>query len=254
MKTESTVAIATPAAVTVRRFEVLNGLWHEQKNGVLALNKGAEMNPSEFGFYIAENVRIGSEAYNKARFAYYQAGKLPAGKEVQKEIVAILGQSMSAGAISQLTSEANTLCPLIAEHGIKTPLSLLKDAVKALELDDKTGAPLPLEKQSTAGKLLLPRLMGEGEKLTQAAIRTIRAEIPTTEGGTKRLPRPGQSPVITKSEDDKAKDEAKAFGAFLASMQAAEQYLAGHKLTGDDKKKADTIATGICRHLGISAK
>jgi hypothetical protein len=105
----------------------------------VTLKKGAQVTPSEFALFIANREGKAAGFKTQARWAFYEAGRLPNGSEVQAEIGKRLKDMLSASAFNQLTSEARTLCPLIIAEGIKTPLSTLKDAIGSLQRQREDG-------------------------------------------------------------------------------------------------------------------
>lgn len=208
----------------------------------VTLKKGAQVTPSEFALFIANRETKAQGFKTQARWAYYEAGRLPNGTEVQAEIAKRLREMLSQSAFNQLTSEAKTLCPLIVTEGIKTPLSTLKDAMGALQVNEATGKLLPLAKQSKAGKALIPLL--KAGTVTQAKVRAIRkdaAPAPASKGNGK---------PSGKASADAGK--TMAFGNALGDLKRVSVYLEANRVEGDDRKQFVTVLCDIGRKLGLN--
>lgn len=206
----------------------------------VTLKKGAQVTPSEFALFIANRETKAQGFKTQARWAYYEAGRLPNGTEVQAEIAKRLREMLSQSAFNQLTSEAKTLCPLIVSEGIKTPLSTLKDAMGALQVNEATGKLLPLAKQTKAGKALIPLL--RAGTVTQAKVRAIRkdsAPAPAPKGNGK--------PAKGSTEAGKTM----AFGNALGDLKRVSVYLEANRVEGDDRKQFVTLLCDLGRKLGL---
>lgn len=203
----------------------------------VTIREGAKIKAEEFAEVIAHYEKEGVTLRNRARWTYYAAGKLPEGAKIQTEIVVRLAALLSKSALYQLKSEATTLCPLIEAEGIKSPMSILKDAASVLKLTDK-GALAPLSKQNAAAKKLIPLLKAGTVK--QKEVREIKAaNVPAPKaGGTSKGPRI--------SEADKA------YASALLMLSAVDKYMNTEPtITGDDLTKLRNLATNISRRLGL---
>lgn len=222
-----------PLADIVSDFEVTDG------GERVVIRKGAKLSPSEFALFIADRENTGNRYKTQARFAFYEAGQLPNGSEVQVEIVKRLEGMLSRSALYQLKSEANTIVPLMLTEGIKVPLTTVKDAMAELEVNEKTGRLLPLSKQSKAGRKLIP-LLKEGA-VTQAKVREIRNE---------NKPRATSTPSAGNGKG--ADDETLAYAGILASLNRVNTYLDKNKVEGNDRQALVNAFTDIGRKLGVS--
>lgn len=239
------IAPSAPLTVeTIRPADILirDGLLSIDGDKV-TIKRGSDVSPSELALFIQGRTEQARTFGSQARWAFYDAGLLPNGTEVQEEIAKRLRLSLSKSAYSQLTSEARSLCPVIIANGLSTPLSNLKDAIADLKTDEKFKF-LPATKQSDIGKKLLP-LLKAGEA-TQVKIREIK--------GTKNANAPTKPTAPTsgpKAKDD-ATSEAVAYGNFIHALTDANKYAQANKLGGVDRDKAVNILTDICRALGLS--
>lgn len=199
---------------------------------------------SELALFIADRENTGARFKTQARWTFYAAGQLQNGTEVQGEIAKRLKEMLSSSAFAQLKSEALNLCPLAIANGIKAPLSILKDAVAELAVNEATGKLKPLKDQSKAAKELIPLL--QAGAITQAKVREVRAKHSTA-------PATGKPTAPATGPTAKPDSEVTAGARVIADLQAATKALDGVRLEGPQLQAAVNLATDICRKLGLAA-
>jgi len=241
-KVNTTVATVTPAIVTetIRPLSTLETLLSISGDKV-SIPKGCDISPAELGAFIADRDEKARTYGSQARWTWHAIGALPDAEAKRAEVRKALEGKLSKSALYQLTSEAETLCPLIERENIAAPLSLLKDAKAELLVDEKTGRLAPMAKQTKAGRELIPLL--KAGNVTQKGIRDIRAK---HKPATVTPPKPKGG---TPSGDAK---EAAAFGLALGQAKAVQTYLTSVKLEGADRQQFVNIATDIARQLGLN--
>jgi hypothetical protein len=252
MKTQTATAPATATATdakveVIRPLSVIESLFTIEGDRV-TIPKGLDVSPAEIGAFIADRDEKSRTYGGQARWTWYAVGLLPDATAKREAIkAALVGTAkepgkMSQSAFYQLSSEAETLCPLIIAEGIKSPLSLVKDAKAALLVNEKTGRLAPMKDQGKAAKALIPLL--KAGTVTQAGIRAIRKEhaTPTAPKG------PKASTTPPANEADKA---AIAFGLALGQAKAVQTYVTANKLSGKDRDQFVNIVTDICRQMGL---
>lgn len=206
----------------------------------LTFRKGAEPTASELAVFIADRENTGTRFRTQARWAYYGAGSLQNGTEVQKAIVERLKGMLTPSALAQLKSEACTLIPVLLANDIKSPLSILKDAIGDLTVDPKTNKLAPIGKQGKAGKALIP-LLKAGD-VTQAKVREIRAAhkvAPTTTT-------PGHS-----TQGERLTEAEKVVAGMTLSLRNISTALDGAKVEGKEREAIVNILTDVARKLGL---
>jgi hypothetical protein len=241
MKTQNTVTTTAPAIVTetIRPLSVIETLLSIEGDRV-TIPKGCDVSPAELGAFIADRDDKARTYGSQARWTWYAVGQLPDNEAKRAEVRKALEGRMSKSALYQLTSEADTLCPLVINEGIKAPLSLVKDAKAALLVNEK-GKLEPMAKQSAAAKALIPLL--KAGTVTQAGIRAIRKEHAT--------PKAPKGPTAATPPANDAEKAAIAYGLALGQAKGVQTYVTANKLSGKDRDQMVNIVTDICRQMGL---
>lgn len=253
--TGTAVATVAPPVLTsvIRPMATLLSVFEENgdrlsiKPGTVIGDKPGQITAEEIAEVIADRQAKSDTFRVQARWAYYSAGLLPDGAEVQKQIANKLGTKLTTSALYQLKSEATSLIPRLVANQFASPISLLKDASAEIKFGDD-GKALPDDKQTAAARELLP-LLKSGE-LKQKQIRDIRKKhnAPTSAGTSPTTAGTPAAPGTTTPADR----EQAAYVTFLANLRAGETYLTSHKLMAgsDDHKMAVALVTNLARLLG----
>lgn len=240
MKTTVTTTPATvaPVAEMIRPVNLIEKDFTIEGDRV-TMKKGAQISASEFALFISDRENTGTQFRTQARWAYYEAGRLSNGTEIQTEIAKRLESMLSKSALYQLKSEATTLCPLVIAEGLKSPLSILKDAVKELATND-AGKLKPMKDQTKAAKELIPLL--KAGAVTQAKVREIRQKHKVASVTTPSTP----------TQAERVSEADKVIGGMQASLSNLSKALDSTKLEGEDRDSVVNILTDIARKLGLS--
>lgn len=198
---------------------------------------------SEMALFIADRENTGARYKTQARWTFYAAGQLQNGTEVQAEIAKRLKEMLSSSAFAQLKSEALNLCPLAIANDIKAPLSILKDAVAELAINERTRKLSPLAQQSKAAKELIPLL--KAGVVTQAKVREVRAKHSTQSANPTR-----PAPPVAKKDDSEA-GAVLAHASAIGHLGMAKKYVEEVNPQGDDRQAFINILCEMGRLLGV---
>lgn len=241
-KVETSIAIVTPAAPLEVLPKYESALHKFEVNGdVLTLRKGVEVLAGDFEVVIEEKISGATSATTQAAYALHCAAGIS--NDMLADVLKRLENRLSKTAVANLKSLSG-LIPMVLANGIKTPLTVLKDAVSELKLpSDKNKLAindkglLQPSKMSKVGKVLLPML--KAGTVTQAAIRKAKADAKPAS-----ITPPKTSKANLLNEGEKA--------ATSALFHAGEcvKSLATATFENDERSKMLVHLNAIARHFG----
>lgn len=250
--TTNTIAPATVSLVNeskdtvIRSADILaRDVLDIAEDGRVTIRKGADVSASELALFIVDREQTGARFKTQARWTYYAAGLQPNGSDLQQQIAKRLREMLTPSAFHQLKSEANNIAPLIVAEGIKSPLSVMKDAMGELKVKPN-GMLAPMKDQSKAARELIPLL--KAGTATQAKVREVRAKYTTatTNPTNPKVANPTAKP------DDAAKMAAVAYGNAIGGLNTVAKYLDGNRVEGKERDAFVNLVTELGRKLGLT--